>query len=69
LGSCVFTKTIQQAKQFAQKVEAGMIHINHGTASQPHVPFGGVKESGFGAYSIGPTAREFYMIEKVVYTK
>lgn len=69
LGSCVFTKTIQHAKQFSKVVEAGMIHINHGTASQPHVPFGGVKESGFGAYSIGPTAKEFYMIEKVIYTK
>lgn len=69
LSSCVFTKSIQRAKQFANGVEAGMIHINHGTASQPHVPFGGVKESGFGAYSIGPTAKEFYMIEKVVYTK
>ncbi len=32
-----------------------MIHINHGTASQAHVPFGGVKESGQGAYSIGST--------------
>ena len=37
-----------------------MIHINHGTASQAHVPFGGVKESGQGAYSIGPSARECY---------
>ena len=49
--------------------EAGMIHINHGTASQAHVPFGGVKESGQGAYSIGPTAREFFTNVKAVYVK
>jgi aldehyde dehydrogenase (NAD+) len=37
--------------------------------SRAHVPFGGVKESGFGAYSIGPTAKDFYMKEKTVCTK
>ena len=37
-----------------------MIHINHGTASQAHVPFGGVKESGLGAYSLGTPPRTFY---------
>jgi aldehyde dehydrogenase (NAD+) len=46
-----------------------MIHVNHGTASQAHIPFGGVKDSGQGAYSIGPTAREFYTNAKAVYVK
>jgi aldehyde dehydrogenase (NAD+) len=46
-----------------------MIHINHGTASQAHVPFGGVKESGQGAYSIGPTASEFYTNVKAIYVR
>jgi aldehyde dehydrogenase (NAD+) len=50
-------------------IEAGMIHINHGTASQAHVPFGGRKDSGYGPFSIGPTAREFYSKLKVVYVK
>lgn len=69
LAGCVFTRYIERAKQFADRMEAGMIHVNHGTASQPHVPFGGVKESGLGAYSIGPTARDFYMADKIVYVK
>ena len=69
LAGCVFTRDIARAKQFIRTMESGMIHVNHGTASQAHVPFGGVKESGFGAYSIGPTAREFYMTERVVYLK
>ena len=46
-----------------------MIHINHGTASQAHVPFGGRKDSGQGAFSIGPTARDFFTVVKVVYAK
>ena len=46
-----------------------MIHINHGTASQAHVPFGGVKESGQGAYSIGYTSKDFYTNLKTVYVK
>ena len=46
---------------------AGMVHVNHGTASQPHVPFGGAKESGFGSFSIGPTAQDFYLGDKIVY--
>jgi aldehyde dehydrogenase (NAD+) len=46
-----------------------MIHINHGTASQAHVPFGGVKDSGLGAYSIGHTAKDFYTNLKAVYVK
>ncbi|MFW6368490.1 MAG: aldehyde dehydrogenase family protein [Spirochaetota bacterium] len=69
LAGCVFTRYLAKAKTFLQSMNSGMVHINHGTASQPHVPFGGVKESGFGAYSIGPTAREFYMSDKVVYLK
>ena len=55
--------------EFTRRVEAGMIHVNHGTASQAHVPFGGVKDSGQGAYSIGPSAREFYTNVKAVYVR
>jgi alpha-ketoglutaric semialdehyde dehydrogenase len=57
------------ANEFATRVAAGMIHVNHGTASQPHVPFGGVKASGQGAYSIGSTAREFFTNVKAVYIR
>ena len=69
LAGSVFTKNLKKAKRFAAEIEAGMIHINQGTVSQPHVPFGGVKESGFGAYSIGPTSIDFYMNDKVVFTR
>jgi acyl-CoA reductase-like NAD-dependent aldehyde dehydrogenase len=69
LAASLFTSRLDYIHEFSRRVEAGMIHINHGTASQAHVPFGGVKDSGQGAYSIGPTAREFFTNVKVVYVK
>jgi len=69
LAASVFTGSLEKAKRFSESVEAGMIHVNQGTVSQPHVPFGGLKQSGFGAYSIGPTSIDFYMNDKVVFTR
>jgi len=49
LSSGVITNDMQKALDFAFKLEAGMVHINDCTvADEPHVPFGGVKNSGFG---------------------
>ncbi len=49
LSSAVITNDLGKAMQFAEGLDAGMVHIN-GTTSQcePNVPFGGVKNSGFG---------------------
>ena len=69
LAASLFTSRLCLIDEFSRRAQAGMIHVNHGTASQPHVPFGGVKDSGQGAYSIGPTAREFYTNVKAIYVK
>jgi aldehyde dehydrogenase (NAD+) len=69
LAAAVFTSRPDLMHKFVTGIEAGMIHINHGTASQAHVPFGGRKDSGQGAFSIGPTARDFFTSVKVVYAK
>jgi aldehyde dehydrogenase (NAD+) len=69
LAASLFTSRLGYVQEFTRRVKAGMIHINHGTASQAHVPFGGVKDSGQGAYSIGPSAREFYTNVKAVYVR
>lgn len=69
LAAAAFTSDIRVANEFAHHVQAGMVHINHGTSSQPHVPFGGVGASGLGPYSIGHTVQDFFTQVKVVYVK
>lgn len=49
LSASVFTSDINKALNFASSVEAGMVHVNAPTLhDEAHVPFGGVKDSGFG---------------------
>lgn len=49
LSSAVITNDLEKAMQFAQGLDAGMVHINATTIQcEPNVPFGGVKNSGFG---------------------
>jgi vanillin dehydrogenase len=49
LSSAVVTNDLQKAFDFAMRSESGMVHINDTTISdEPHIDFGGVKESGFG---------------------
>lgn len=67
LAAAVFTENLSSAYRFAEQIESGMVHVNHGTASAAHMPFGGVKQSGFGAYSIGSTNKDFFTEMKVVY--
>lgn len=49
LSSAIFTSNIDAAMHFVSEVRAGMVHVN-GSAlhDEPHVPFGGIKDSGFG---------------------
>jgi acyl-CoA reductase-like NAD-dependent aldehyde dehydrogenase len=69
LAASLFTENPHLVNEFIQNVESGMVHVNHGTASQAHVPFGGVKDSGHGAFSIGPTVKEAFTNVKTVYIK
>jgi aldehyde dehydrogenase (NAD+) len=49
LSSAVVTNDLQKAFDFALRSESGMVHINDTTISdEPHIDFGGVKDSGFG---------------------
>lgn len=49
LSASIFTKDIDKALLAAAEIESGMVHINAPTLhDEPHVPFGGVKSSGFG---------------------
>lgn len=49
LGAAIFTKDLERAKKLAQKeIEAGSVFINSMVRSDPRLPFGGIKESGYG---------------------
>ena len=49
LASAVITNDLQKAMDLALRLESGMVHINDTTVSdEPHVPFGGIKNSGVG---------------------
>lgn len=67
LTSSIFTDNMEWAQAFTKSSETGMVHVNNGTVSEGHMPFGGIKQSGRGAYSIGATNKDFYTNLKVVY--
>jgi len=48
LGGAIFSQDIERATQLASRVETGMVFVNMATSSQPELPFGGIKRSGFG---------------------
>ncbi|MCF3948406.1 aldehyde dehydrogenase family protein [Acidiphilium sp. AL] len=69
LTSCLFSDTNSVIQRFIDESETGMIHINHGTIPDNHMPFGGIKASGVGAYSVGSSAANFYTTEHSIYIK
>lgn len=49
LSAGIFTRNINDAMRYAMEVESGMVHVNGVILhDEPHVPFGGTKDSGFG---------------------
>lgn len=67
LTASLFARDARTIERFASECETGMIHVNHGTVPDSHMPFGGIKASGLGAYSVGPSAAAFYTTEHSVY--
>lgn len=51
LAAYLFTRDLTLAHTVAQRIEAGLVGVNHFGVSQPETPFGGVKESGYGSES------------------
>ena len=59
LGGSVFTQDIERGKQVARRIDTGMVFINSGASSSPELPFGGVKNSGYGRELSGAGIQEF----------
>ena len=49
LSAALITNDLQKAFDLSLRLESGMVHVNNCTAyDEPNVPFGGIKDSGFG---------------------
>jgi len=67
LGGGVFTRDLQRGERIAvEQVEAGSVFVNEAVRSDPRLPFGGVKESGYGRELSHFGIREFVNIKSIL---
>ena len=60
LSAAVFSENVPQALEVAQRVQSGICHINDATVhDEPQMPFGGVKDSGWGRFGGRAALEEF----------
>jgi len=68
LTACIHTRNIHRAVEFCRNVQSGVAVVNGGTyGSEPHMPFGGVKNSGNGFREPGTEALDVYSELKDIY--
>ncbi len=65
LGGNLWTSNIERARKLARYLESGAVFINGMTASDPRLPFGGIKRSGYGRELSSFGIREFVNIQTV----
>ena len=69
LGAAVFTKDIERGERIAkEKLNAGCCFVNDSVKSDPRLPFGGIKESGYGR-ELSPFGIKEFVNIKTVYIK
>ena len=69
LGAAVYTSDPAQAERVASKIEAGNCFINGFVRSDPRLPFGGIKQSGYGRELSVYGIREFVNIKTICKVK
>ena len=48
LGASIWTKDLSKADKMSRRIESGIVSVNNVVVSDPRIPFGGIKHSGFG---------------------
>lgn len=67
LGAGIFTSDVEKGKSLAEKgLEAGCVFVNDFVKSDPRLPFGGIKESGYGRELSAIGIREFVNVKTIV---
>jgi succinate-semialdehyde dehydrogenase / glutarate-semialdehyde dehydrogenase len=66
LGAALWTRDVQRGKELARHIEAGNVFINGMVASDPRIPFGGIKRSGYGRELGSYGIKEFVNIQTIV---
>jgi alpha-ketoglutaric semialdehyde dehydrogenase len=68
MSGAIFTRDLATAETFIATARVGLVHVNGETAgAEPHVPFGGMRESSSGSREQGKAAAEFYTQTRTVY--